>query len=147
MLTEIRDTGKRTNCGKVIALFECDCGNLIESRRTHVKQGLTKSCGCHRIQVAARMGKLNTTHGHRSDGMESPEHISWRAMKSRCLDPNHSNFKRYGEKGIMICERWMAFENFLADMGPRPDGFTISRADHNKNYEPGNCTWERMGMH
>lgn len=63
-------------------------------------------------------------------------------MKSRCSNPNHPSYDRYGGRGIVVCERWMRFENFFADMGPRPSkGYEIDREDNNKGYEPGNCAW------
>jgi hypothetical protein len=69
---------------------------------------------------------------------------SWRSMKERCLRRGHPAWQRYGGAGIAICERWMAFENFLADMGERPTGTTLDRINSSGNYEPGNCRWATL---
>jgi hypothetical protein len=68
-------------------------------------------------------------------------------MKTRCTNPNHSFYYRYGGRGISVCEKWNDFENFLADMGERPKGFSISRLDHDGNYEPANCEWAPANSH
>lgn len=81
-------------------------------------------------------------HGHATAGKPSKEYKVWGGMKNRCLNPRSPDFKYYGARGITVCVRWMKFENFLADMGSRPDGLTLGRIDHDKSYEPGNCRWE-----
>ncbi len=76
------------------------------------------------------------------DGGLIPTYRSWKAMKNRCLNPNGTDAVYYIHRGIKLCERWMLFENFLADMGPRPSaGHTIDRKENDGNYEPGNCRW------
>lgn len=62
-------------------------------------------------------------------------------MKKRCLDSRSKDFKNYGGRGITVCERWLNYENFLADMGECPPGLTLERVENNGNYEPGNCKW------
>ncbi len=79
-------------------------------------------------------------HGNTKHGLEgTPTYNSWRSMKQRCLNSNSPDYNHYGGRGIMICERWMVFENFLADMGERPKGMTLDREDNDGHYKPSNC--------
>ena len=68
-------------------------------------------------------------------------------MKERCVYLSHPLYYRYGGRGIKVCDDWLIFENFLADMGERPEGYTISRLDHDAHYKPSNCEWAPKGSH
>jgi len=70
-------------------------------------------------------------------------YTAWYNMQLRCHDSTTRDFQRYGGRGITVCARWCAsFDNFLADVGPRPAvGYSIDRIDVNGNYEPGNVRW------
>ena len=91
---------------------------------------------------ASLAGKANPayTHGHTTGGF-SPEYHSWSCMLQRCTNPTRKSYKHYGGKGVRVCDRWLQFENFLADMGSRPAGLSLDRIDVTGDYTKENCRW------
>lgn len=111
----------------------CECGNVVVVDAANLVSGNTNSCGCYKKDMASL---ANKTHGMR----RTPAWYSWISMRDRRNNEKHKDYKNYGGRGIIVCERWQdSFEKFYEDMGPRPDGTTLDRIFVNGNYEPNNC--------
>lgn len=122
----------RASDRRAMWLCTCDCGARIIVSGNNLRSGNSQSCGCW----------ANRKHGHSPADHPTRTYRSWVSMRERCTNPRTTSFHRYGGRGITVCERWMDFRNFLADMGERPPGKTIDRWPNNDgNYEPGNCRW------
>lgn len=133
-----RDAGYRA-----LWLCECECGNTCVVEGHNLQSGHSKSCGCFRKETSAERGKLRIKHGHCKKGRRSRTYSSFAHMVSRCCNPNDAHFSRYGGRAIRVCKRWRnSFQNFLSDLGERPEGRSLDRYPNpDGDYEPGNVRW------
>ena len=122
---------------------QCECGNIIVVQYGNIKKGTTKSCGCLQKEKAR---ELLTTHGMGHTRF----YKTWANMKTRCLNKKTKDYKHYGDRGIIVCEEWLDFNNFKEDMyksylkhveefGEKQT--TIDRIDNNDGYYKNNCKW------
>jgi|ERR1035437_3543912 hypothetical protein len=143
-LTVVREVGsyispKGKKMRKILCL--CDCGVEKDFLLDNLKKvGHTTSCGCVRTKRITGFIK-NGGHYKKHNMCGTPEYKTWNNMKDRCQNIKSFNYKRYGAKGITVCDEWNNFENFYKDMGPRSEGTSLDRIDSKGNYEPGNCRW------
>lgn len=119
-------------------LCRCVCGKEILATTGDLRSGKQRSCGCFRTEVLATSA---LRHGNNRRGKRTGAYGSWADMVRRCSSTRHWAWKYYGGRGIKVCERWLCFDNFLQDMGDRPEGLTLDRVDNDGNYEPSNCRW------
>jgi hypothetical protein len=118
-------------------IFRCDCGQEKHIRQSAVRVGQTVSCGCVAVQ------RLREHRRYIHGGYATPEYAIWSAMICRCENPNSASFRRYGGRGIAVCQSWRAsFAAFLNDVGARPSAeYSLDRIDNDRGYEPGNVRW------
>jgi hypothetical protein len=132
LLTALKPDGKIRGC--TAWLCQCECGKQKRIPIAALNCGNSKSCGSKihssLVTEAKKLNELNKT-----------EYMTWSAMKDRCKNPKNKSYKYYGGRGIEVCERWEKFENFLEDMGKKPEGYSIERVDVNGNYDKLNCKW------
>ena len=69
----------------------------------------------------------------------NPERRAFYQARQRCTNRNNISWKNYGARGIEF--RFKSFEEFWAELGPRPKGKSLDRIFNAGHYEPGNVRW------
>lgn len=149
-LLPLRIVGK-DNQRNNVWLCRCKCGNKVKVRSSSLTSGNTLSCGCYHsarssetLRSLRLSGKGNNGHKPIHGMSKTSEYSIWCGMLARCYNPKNGSYRRYGGRGIKVCNRWKhSFVDFFADMGFRPSlRYSLGRKRNNGNYTPSNCSWE-----
>lgn len=123
-------------------LCSCSCGNEKIVPGYVLRSGGSRSCGCLARESSRSTIKLAQasckTHGLSA----SPEYNSYLNAQSRCENKGNAGYLNYGGRGIEF--RFRSFEEFIAEVGPRPapkKSYSLDRIDNDGHYEPGNVRW------
>jgi len=115
-----------------VALCKCKCGNTHVTIISLLVSGKSKSCGCRKYK------KPSTTKGN----YLHPLYSVWTAMITRCYSTRCKYYKRYGGRGITVCNIWRndfnVFFEWAINNGWRK-GLDLDRERNSGNYEPSNC--------
>lgn len=132
------ETAGRDKWGRVLWRCQCDCGNTEITTKSILDQGKKRSCGC-----LSRSIKDWIHHTHRMS--ETRLYRIYYSMKTRCCG-KHMHNKDYKDRGITICEEWLAPNGFMAFCewafsNGYQDNLSLDRKNNNLGYSPENCRW------
>ena len=133
-LVALKKVGNHKTTKAAMWRCKCDCGKEKIINSQCLRKGKTLSCGC---LYAERTFENSKTHGMH----KTRTYRIWAGMLERCRNPNRKEWKDYRGRGIRVCKRWQKFENFLEDMGIRPEECEIDRIENDSDYFMINCRW------
>lgn len=116
-------------------IFLCPyCEKEFKSSYQSIISGCTISCGCEKIRKNIDRMTTHNMHGSRL-------YRTWDSMIGRCNRMGGKHYDDYGGRGIVVCEEWHKFAEFMkwALNNGYTDKLEIDRINNDGNYEPDNC--------
>ncbi len=111
-------------------IVKCDCGK-------------EKELDFHALISGKQSGCLRCSHvGHGET--QTRLYKTWAGIKRRTTYRKGDGWRKYGAKGIRMCQEWLdSYESFRdwALANGYKDGLTIDRIRNGDGYHPDNCRW------
>lgn len=103
-LTTIKEVVPSTNKNGVKrrnVLCKCDCGNEVIINLYSLRNGTTKSCGCLLKELPQGYKRK-----YEKDTVKTRLYRIWAGIKNRCYNKKTPEYKKYGLRGIIMCDEW-----------------------------------------
>lgn len=122
---------------------KCDCGVVKTIRSQYLSNGDAVSCGCRMRETQIENGSNNMLkHGFKRRKLVHPLYQTWYGMNKRCYNKNNHSYKRYGARGITVCEEWRNNPDVFIEWAIAngwEHGLEIDRENNDGSYSPENC--------
>jgi len=141
----VSDIQRRNKHRKHSVLCRCECGIEKEVALESLLRGVSKSCGCLKVDNLKKSLLLKgRNYKHGLSG--TPEYAAYLGMIRRCYNKTSPEYKHYGGRGIQVAPEWLVptegLKKFIQYMGKRPSvNHSLDRVNNDGNYESGNVRW------
>lgn len=87
-----------------------DNGYVLKNIVYHnFKKGKVKNPFGNNVFNIGYIGDTKTTD---ENGKKLKSYVCWCSMLQRCYDIDCETYKKYGKKGVIVCEEWLHYSNF-----------------------------------
>ena len=120
-MTQAQRAWREANRERIRKWRRANRERIREYRRVN-RERIRKWRRANREERLKQQRKWNRAH---------PERLAFIAARRRCTNPNAKEWKNYGGRGIQF--KFTSYEQFFAELGPRPKEMTLDRIDTRPN--------------
>lgn len=103
-------------------------GTEVISNGSNILKGKVKDNFLPRICGVGYVGNIDKPSSHILYNI-------WQNMLKRCYEDTHKNFDEYGGSGVVVCDRWHNFSNYVDDVTNKENYKLLEKDKKNWNVD------------